>query len=115
MIALSLLIPDMAECIIVATKGKGDNTGRGKFVCLNQRPQKVYLRLLRLQIRILSEVTEALRKLEDTLQVAAMLSAVGEDNSMVICLIVRYLKDGEELGCCTCEDQWRSSRVRSDD
>ena len=30
---------DMAECIIVATKGKGDNTGRGKFVCLNQRPQ----------------------------------------------------------------------------
>ncbi len=30
---------DMAECIIVATKGKSDNTGRGKFVCLNQRPQ----------------------------------------------------------------------------
>ena len=30
---------DMAECIIVATKGKGNNTGRGKFVCLNQRPQ----------------------------------------------------------------------------
>lgn len=30
---------DMAECIIVATKGKGENTGRGKFVCLNQRPQ----------------------------------------------------------------------------
>ena len=31
---------NMAECIIVATKGKGDNTGRGKFVCLNQRPKK---------------------------------------------------------------------------
>ena len=30
---------DMAECIIVATKGKGANTGRGKFICLNQRPQ----------------------------------------------------------------------------
>ena len=30
---------DMAECIIVATKGKGDNTGRGTFVCLNQRPR----------------------------------------------------------------------------
>ena len=30
---------DMAECIIVATKGTGNNTGRGKFVCLNQRPQ----------------------------------------------------------------------------
>ncbi len=32
---------DMAECIIVATKGKGDSTGRGKFVCLNQRPQSL--------------------------------------------------------------------------
>ena len=32
---------DMAECIIVATKGKGDRTGRGKFVCLNQRPQSL--------------------------------------------------------------------------
>ena len=30
---------NMAECIIVATKGKGANTGRGTFVCLNQRPQ----------------------------------------------------------------------------
>ena len=29
----------MAECIVVATKGIGENTGRGKFVCLNQRPQ----------------------------------------------------------------------------
>ena len=32
---------NMAECIIVATKGKGDNTGRGKFVCLNQRPKSL--------------------------------------------------------------------------
>ena len=32
---------DMAECIIVATKGKGDNTGRGRFVCLHQRPQSL--------------------------------------------------------------------------
>ncbi len=32
---------DMAECIIVATKGKGNNTGRGKFVCLNQRPKSL--------------------------------------------------------------------------
>ena len=30
----------MAECIVVATKGIDKNTGRGKFVCLNQRPQK---------------------------------------------------------------------------
>ena len=32
---------DMAECIIVATKGKGNNTGRGKFICLQQRPQSL--------------------------------------------------------------------------
>ena len=32
---------NMAECIIVATKGKGGNTGRGKFVCLNQRPKSL--------------------------------------------------------------------------
>ena len=32
---------DMAECIIVATKGKGDNTGRGRFACLHQRPQSL--------------------------------------------------------------------------
>lgn len=32
---------EMAECIIIATKGKGDNTGRGKFVCLNQRPKSL--------------------------------------------------------------------------
>ena len=31
----------MAECIVVATKGVDKNTGRGKFVCLNQRPQSV--------------------------------------------------------------------------
>ena len=32
---------DMAECVIVATKGEGNNTGRGKFVCLHQRPQSL--------------------------------------------------------------------------
>ncbi len=30
---------NMAECIIVATKGAGDNTGHAKFVSLTQRPQ----------------------------------------------------------------------------
>ena len=29
---------NMAECIIVATKGKTENTGRGTFVCLHRRP-----------------------------------------------------------------------------
>ena len=30
---------DMAECMIVAKKGKTATTGRGKFICLNARPQ----------------------------------------------------------------------------
>ncbi len=29
----------MAECIVVATKGIGENTGRGRFVCLEHRPK----------------------------------------------------------------------------
>ena len=32
---------NMAECIVVATKGTDNNSGRGKFVCLNQRPQSL--------------------------------------------------------------------------
>ncbi len=28
----------MAECIVIATKGVGENTGRGKFVCLADKP-----------------------------------------------------------------------------
>ena len=29
---------DMAECLVVATKGKAENTGRGTFICLYRRP-----------------------------------------------------------------------------
>ena len=29
---------NMAECLIIATKGKSKNTGRGMFVCLHRRP-----------------------------------------------------------------------------
>ena len=28
----------MAECLVVAVKGRGENTGRGTFVCLHRRP-----------------------------------------------------------------------------
>ena len=30
---------EMAECMVVATKGKGDNTGRGKFISLLHQPR----------------------------------------------------------------------------
>lgn len=29
---------DMAECLVIAEKGRAENTGRGLFVCLNRRP-----------------------------------------------------------------------------
>ena len=29
---------NMAECLVVAVKGKSENTGRGTFVCLHRRP-----------------------------------------------------------------------------
>ncbi len=31
----------IAECLVIATKGKSDNTGRGTFVCLHRRPAGV--------------------------------------------------------------------------
>lgn len=53
---------NMRECIIVATKGKGEDTGRGKFVCLNQRPASS-LEAIEIFNRILK--TNSMRTLED--------------------------------------------------
>ena len=58
----SLLTQVMAECIVVATKGVDENTGRGKFVCLNQRPQSV-LEAIEIANRI--NKSNNTRKLED--------------------------------------------------
>ena len=52
----------MAECIVVATKGVGENTGRGKFVCLHQRPQSM-LEAIEIANRI--NRSNNTRKLED--------------------------------------------------
>jgi len=52
----------MAECIIVATKGVSKNTGRGKFVCLNQRPQSA---LEAVEIANQINRSNSTRKLED--------------------------------------------------
>ena len=54
---------DMAECIIVATKGKGNNTGRGKFVCLRQRPQSL-LEAVEIANRVIR--CDGSHRLEDT-------------------------------------------------
>lgn len=52
----------MAECIVVATKGVRDNTGRGKFVCLNQRPQSA---LEAVEIANQISQNKGIRQLED--------------------------------------------------
>ena len=74
---------DMAECIIVATKGKGDNTGRGKFVCLNQRPKSL-LEAFEIANRIIR--SNGTYRLEDTPSGGDTIK-VGEENlgSMLDC------------------------------
>ena len=66
---------EMAECIIVATKGKGDNTGRGKFVCLNQRPKSL-LEALEITNRIIR--SDGTYRLED-MQSGGNAIKVGEE------------------------------------
>ena len=53
---------NLAECIVIADKGVGENTGRATFVCLNERPQSL-LDASEIASRIL--VCKTLRKQED--------------------------------------------------
>ena len=52
----------MAECMLVATKEKNENTGRGTFISLNQRPQSV---LEALEIANIIHRFNNTRRLED--------------------------------------------------
>ena len=52
----------MAECIVVATKGKNSNTGRGTFISLNHRPRSV---LEALEIVNTTYRLDSVRRLED--------------------------------------------------
>ncbi len=54
---------NMAECIVVAKKGVNADTGRGKFVCLNQRPRSV---LEAVEIANYINQNSSARRLEDT-------------------------------------------------
>ena len=67
---------NMRECIIVATKGKGEDTGRGKFVCLNQRPASS-LEAIEIFNRILK--THSMLQLEAPLPSGGDILSVGED------------------------------------
>ena len=66
-----------AECIVVATKGIGENTGRGTFVCLKQRPQKA---LEAVEIANQISRNKGTRKLEDAPNGGDIIN-VGDTNS----------------------------------
>ena len=86
---------DMAECLIVAVKGRTENTGRGIFVCLHCRPNS-HLEAVEMarQIQGLREI----RKLED--------APISGDPIKVGDAIV-----GSALNC-PLEKIWTTSRVK---
>jgi hypothetical protein len=88
----------MAECIVVATKGIDENTGRGKFVCLSDKPHSP-LESVEIANRI--NRSDKTRKLEDAPNGGDTIS-VGNTNSglMLDCPI----KDGVP---------WIATRARS--
>ena len=67
----------MAECIVVATKGIDENTGRGKFVCLSDKPHSS-LESVEIANRI--NRSDETRKLEDAPNGGDTIS-VGNTNS----------------------------------
>ncbi len=87
---------NMAECIVVATKGQSDNTGRATFVCLNRRP-KSYLEALEIAKSI--QNLENIRRLEDPL-IGGNVIKVGDSQI------------GTSLDC-PLNIEWGASRVRS--
>ncbi len=88
----------MAECIVVATKGVRNNTGRGKFVCLNQRPQSA-LEAVEIANRI--NQSNETRKLEDVPNGGDIISVGSTNNGQTLdCPI----KDGVA---------WIATRARS--
>ena len=88
----------MAECIVVATKGTGNNTGRSKFVCLNQRPQSA-LEAIEIANRI--NRSNAPRKLEDAPNGGNIIN-IGNTNS------------GQILDCPINDNStWIATRARS--
>ncbi len=66
---------NMAECMVIATKGIGANTGRGKFACLNHRPESP-LEALEIANRV--NRSPSIRRMEDAPSSGDTLK-IGED------------------------------------
>ena len=88
----------IAECIVLATKGVGENTGRGKFVCLSNRPHSA-LEAVEIANRI--NRSNGSRKLED--------NPNGGDS-----IIVGNTNSGQILECPISDGvPWIATRARS--
>ena len=88
----------MAECMVVATKGKGHNTGRGKFISLLHQPRSL-LEAVAIGNNILR--IDSTRKMEDT--------PIGGDELKVGDEIVGHLLDCPLL----IGEAWAASRVKA--
>ncbi len=87
---------NMAECLVVATKGDSENTGRGTFVCLHSRPKN---HLEALQIAKSIQGLTNVRKYESP-PIGGNAIKVGEN------LI------GYALNCPLNETNWAATRVK---
>ncbi len=86
---------NMAECIVVALKGRTENTGRGTFVCLHRRPNS---HLEAVEIAKWIQRLREVRKLEDP-PIGGNPIKVGEETV------------GAALNC-PLEKIWSTSRIR---
>ena len=88
---------NMAECMVVATKGVGPNTGRAKFVCLTERPDSLLTAQTLANLIRRQHIT---RRLEDGPHGGDEL-CVGED-------VAGYVLDAP-----IDEDEWAASNIRA--
>ncbi len=87
----------MAECMVVATKGVGKNTGRAKFVSLSERPKSL---LAGQTLAVLIQRHAVTRRLED--------EAHGGER-----LMIGDVNMGQMLECPIDASEWGASRVKS--
>ena len=87
----------MTECMVVATKGVSENTGRAKFVCLSKRPDSL---LAGQMLAVLIQRHSVTRRLEDV--------SHGSDY-----LMVGDVNMGQMLECPIGAGEWGASRVKS--
>ena len=88
---------NMAECIVVAAKGIGENTGRAKFVSLSERPKSL---LAGQSLAVLIQRHAVTRRVED--------EAHGGER-----LMIGDVNMGQVLECPIGAGEWGASRVKS--